>query len=112
MSEQVKLLIETAEELVWLHRSYVALSPLSEGVPRITRLIQKIAAHTGREFESPYRALGGNAAADRVDMAKVRALIAEMRGHISNRDNQSTLSIESWADEIEAALGGKENSDE
>lgn len=48
------LLKEAADELAWLHREYMSQSPLSEGVPRITRLLQKIEAHTGHVTESPY----------------------------------------------------------
>ena len=50
----VGLLIEAADELAWLHREYLSRSPLSEGVPRITRLLQKIEAHTGHVTASPY----------------------------------------------------------
>ena len=50
----VGLLIEAADELAWLHREYMSRSPMSEGVPRITRLLQKIEAHTGHVMASPY----------------------------------------------------------
>ena len=50
----VGLLIEAADELAWLHREYLSRSPLSEGVPRITRLLQKIESHTGHVTASPY----------------------------------------------------------
>ena len=50
----VGLLTEAADELAWLHREYLSRSPLSEGVPRITRLLQKIEAHTGHVTASPY----------------------------------------------------------
>ena len=50
----VGLLTEAADELAWLHREYLYRSPLSEGVPRITRLLQKIEAHTGHVTASPY----------------------------------------------------------
>ena len=59
----VGLLNEAADELAWLHREYLSLSPLSEGVPRITRLLQKIEAHTGHVTASPY--LPPNAAHNR-----------------------------------------------
>jgi len=50
----VGLLTEAADELAWLHREYLSRSPLSEGVPRITRLLQKIEAYTGHVTASPY----------------------------------------------------------
>lgn len=50
----VGLLNQAADELAWLHREYMYRSPLSEGVPRITRLLQKIEANTGHATESPY----------------------------------------------------------
>jgi hypothetical protein len=50
----VGLLNDAAEELAWLHREYMYRSPLSEGVPRITRLLQKIEKHTGHVTKSPY----------------------------------------------------------
>lgn len=49
-----RLLAEAADELAWLHREYMAHVPYSEGVPRITRLLQKVEAHTGHVTESPY----------------------------------------------------------
>ena len=51
---RVGLLTEAADELAWLHREYMSRTPLSEGVPRITRLLQKIEAHTGHVTASPY----------------------------------------------------------
>ncbi len=50
----VGLLNEAADELAYLHREYMDMSPLSEGFPRITRLLQKIESHTGHATESPY----------------------------------------------------------
>lgn len=50
----VGLLTEAADELAWLHREYTNKSPLSEGVPRITRLLRRIEAHTGHATVSPY----------------------------------------------------------
>lgn len=49
-----ELLNEAADELAWLHRSYLYKSTLSEGVPRIVRLLQKIERCTGHVTESPY----------------------------------------------------------
>lgn len=48
------LLNEAADELAWLHRVHMGANPLSEGVPRITRLLKKIEASTGHATESPY----------------------------------------------------------
>jgi hypothetical protein len=49
-----ELLNEAADELAWLHRSYLYKSTLSEGVPRIVRLLQKIERRTGHATASPY----------------------------------------------------------
>ena len=49
-----ELLIEAAEELAWMHREYMSKSPLSEGVPRIIRLLRKIEVATGYVTASPY----------------------------------------------------------
>ena len=50
----VGLLNEAADELAWLHSEYMGRVPLSEGVPRIVRLIQKIEEQTGHVTASPY----------------------------------------------------------
>ena len=58
MSEPLALLNEAADELAWLHVAYMGKAPLSEGVPRIIRLLQKIEAYTGHATESPYPQAG------------------------------------------------------
>ena len=54
MSEALILLNEAADELAWLHSAYMSKSPLSEGIPRIIRLLQKIESCTGHVTKSPY----------------------------------------------------------
>ncbi len=55
LEETVALLNEAADELAYLHREWMmSMAPLSHGFARITRLLQKIEAHTGHVAESPY----------------------------------------------------------
>lgn len=54
VEETVVLLNEAADELAYLHREWMSMTPLSHGFARITRLLQKIEAHTGHVTESPY----------------------------------------------------------
>lgn len=61
-----RLLNEAADELSWMHRAYMSRAPLSEGVPRVTRLLQKIEDLTGHAAVSPYPAVSTPVAAPKV----------------------------------------------
>lgn len=49
-----ELLKESADELCWMHRAYMKDHPMSEGMPRVIRLIQKIESATGHKTAGPY----------------------------------------------------------
>lgn len=49
-----ELLIESADELAWLHRQYMEKVSTSQGIPRIIRLLDEIEKTTGHKTNSPF----------------------------------------------------------